>query len=174
MEEKKRIKRDELVLLNLPTPSEMSPYGYFQERYRAEPWRVLCCVIMLNVCSGKQLEKVHRLFFKLFPDPSTAAREDVTELMALVLEPLGIQNVRARRIQAMSRAYLEWDGRDVKKLPGIGRYGEESYTIFVSGVLVGNVRDKELKRYVAWALERSVPNGTDEEDIEDPRGPDGL
>jgi adenine-specific DNA glycosylase len=152
----------------------MSPYGYFQERYRADPWRVLCCVIMLNVCSGKQLEKVHRLFFELFPDPTVASREDVAGLMSLVLEPLGIQNVRARRIQAMSRAYLKWDGRDVRELPGIGRYGEESHTIFVRGILVGNVRDKELKKYVAWALERPVPDGKDEEAIEDPRRPHGL
>lgn len=132
------------------TPREISPYNLFQERYRDEPWRLLCCTIMLNLTTGRALESVHGLFFRLFPGPSAGADGD-EELMRLVLSPLGMQNVRTKRIKDMSRAYLTWDGTDPLDLPGIGEYGRDSYELFVRGVLLPNVQDKELRRYVEWA-----------------------
>ncbi len=148
----------------MKTPSETSPWNFFQERYRGSEWRLLCCTIMLNVTTGRALEGVHRDFFRFFPDPESAAAGD-PELMGLLLQPLGIQNVRASRIISMSRAYLTWDGVEVDDLPGIGRYGRDSHEIFIRGNLVHDVRDKELKRYVGWARERlaGAPAGPEED-----------
>lgn len=107
---------------------------------------------MLNLTSGRHLEKVHRDFFNFFPDARAASEADF-ELMTLLLTPLGMQNVRATRIISMSQSYLTWNGEDPLDLPGIGKYGRDSYEIFIKGNLVPDVQDKELKKYVAWAQE---------------------
>lgn len=134
------------------TPTEMSPYSYFQERYRKDPWKLLCCTIMLNLTTGSALEGVHEDFFKYFPTPEAAITGD-DELMRLILQPLGMQNIRVKRIKGMSRDYLDWDGKDPTDMYGIGKYGSDSYRLFVSGELLEyhRVDDKELKKYVKWA-----------------------
>ena len=134
----------------IETPRIMSPFIYFQERYREHPWRLLCCTIMLNLTTGVALESVHEDFFRYFPAPESAVSGD-TELMTLILQPLGMQNIRVKRIKGMSRDYLEWDGKDPADLYGIGKYGSDSYRIFVFGELLDDVNDKELKKYVEWA-----------------------
>lgn len=153
---------------SLSTPSETSPWNFFQERYRTDGWRLLCCTIMLNLTTGTALEGVHEMFFRYFPTPQRAAEGD-EELMRLVLQPLGMQNVRARRIRGMSRDYLSWDGKDPAQLHGIGKYGSDSYRIFISGVLLEDVEDKELRRYVDWAKTR-VPAPEPSEDDRRPVG----
>ncbi len=50
----------------------------------------------------------------------------------------------------MSKAFI--DGfTDPLELPGIGKYGADSYNMFVGGEIVDDVKDKELRNYVAWA-----------------------
>ena len=54
----------------------------------------------------------------------------------------------------MSRDYLSWDGKDPTRLHGIGKYGSDSYRVFISRELLEDVEDKELRRYVEWAKDR--------------------
>ena len=55
----------------------------------------------------------------------------------------------------MSRAYL--DGfDDLLDLPGIGKYGADSYKMFVSGTVVEDVEDHVLRAYVEWAKTQEV------------------
>lgn len=137
----------------MKTPLEMSPYRYFQERYRDDPWRLLVVVMMLNQTSGKQVERVHGDFFRLWPTAEVAANGD-QEAMAVVLRPLGFYNRRSKQIIKMSAVFIQRKWQKSYELPGIGKYGADSYTIFIEGLLIDDVEDKELKRYVKWAKER--------------------
>lgn len=135
---------------------EMSPYRYFQERYRSDPWRILCCVIMLNLTTGRQLEGIDIELFSRWPTCRHLAAADVTDV-AEVVRPLGLYNRRSRQLVRMSVVYaFMWDGVDPRDLPGIGKYGADSYRIFVRGELDIPVEDKELRRYLEWR--RSHPS----------------
>jgi endonuclease III len=75
---------------------------------------------------------------------------DALDLETL-LTPLGLQRRRARSLIRMSTAYaFLWDGKDPMDLPGIGKYGSDSYRIFVRGELGIQVEDKELRKYLEW------------------------
>jgi hypothetical protein len=76
-----------------------------------------------------------------------------------------MQKVRTKRIRAMSSAYLSWDGDDPTDLPGIGKYGSDSYRIFISRELLEDVEDKELRRYVQWAKNRIYAEEPSEHDL---------
>lgn len=122
----------------------------FQEFYRDEPWRLLCCVIMLNQTSGSQLDKIHAQFFERWPHPLSLGSAICSEVEAMVA-PLGLQRRRARSLIRMSLAYwFLWDGGDPTDLPGIGQYGKDSWDIFIRGRLDVRPQDKELRRYLEW------------------------
>jgi hypothetical protein len=69
-------------------------------------------------------------------------------MLAEMLKPLGMQNVRASRIYKMSIQIENWNGQDATMLHGIGKYGSDSYKIFYKNEIPADVQDKELKRYV--------------------------
>lgn len=133
-----------------PRVAPISPLNLFQERYREEPWRVLCCAVCLNLCTGRAFESVHRDLFALWPTPLHMATADPDDLRAL-LSQLGLQNRRTASLIRMSTAYAcLWDGRDPMDLPGIGKYGSDSYRIFVRGELDVGPTDKQLRKYLEW------------------------
>lgn len=131
-----------------------SPQNLFQETYAGQPWRLLCCVIMLNQTNGLQLEPVHRDLFDRWPDAMSMAIADHAEVTECV-RTLGLQNRRARQLIRMSAHYaFLWDGRDPRDLPGIGGYGSDSYRIFIRRELSVEATDKELKKYLEWTREQ--------------------
>lgn len=118
-----------------PRSAPVSPLNLFQERYRHDGWRLLCCTVCLNLCTGRAL----------------ADRRDLEAL----LSPLGLQRRRALSLTRMSLAYAcLWDGRDARDLPGIGKYGADSYDIFIRGRLDVLPEDKELRKFMAWMTTR--------------------
>lgn len=128
----------------------MSPYRLFQERYADDPWKLLVSVICLNLCTGRAYETIHEDLFLLWPTPMEMALADPLDLEAL-LSHLGLQRRRSKSIIRMSTAYAcWWDGRDPMDLPGIGKYGSDSYRIFIRGELDLEVQDKELRKYLEW------------------------
>ncbi len=128
----------------------MSPYHLFQERYAHDPWKMLCCTICLNLCTGRAFETIHEDLFALWDTPYEMAIADSLDLETL-LTPLGLQRRRTRSLIRMSTAYaFMWDGRDPMELPGIGKYGSDSYRIFVRGEFDIPVEDKELRKYLEW------------------------
>jgi methyl-CpG-binding domain protein 4 len=148
----------------LRTPGEFSPLCLIQEFLRDEPWRLLVACVMLNQTSAKQVWPVARDFFQLCPTPRTVTFTSEEEIVG-VLRPLGLQNRRVRTIMRLSREWCDkgygpfFGGRpkgdSVIGLPGIGKYASDSYRMFVDpGEIVEDVRDKELRKYVAWAKER--------------------
>lgn len=133
-------------------PLGRSPYNYFQERYCGRGgWAVLVCAVLLNQTNGKQLESVHETFFWRWPTCYHLAVADRDELEE-VIKPLGLFRRRAATLLRLSAFYaFIWDGRSpVTDVPGVGKYGSDSYAIFIDGVIPDDVADKELKRYLEW------------------------
>lgn len=131
------------------TPDVRSPLGMLQEDLQDDPWGLLVGVIMLNLTTARQVRGVIWEFFRRWPMPHIVSAADEVEISD-VIKTLGMQRKRARTIVRMSDGFVRGFS-DVRELYGIGKYGADSYEIFVRRNLVDDVEDKELKRYVAWA-----------------------
>ena len=82
------------------------------------------------------------------------ATADPSELES-VLRHLGMQRKRARTLIRMSTVWsCWWDGENPQDLLGIGKYGGDSYEIFVRGNLGVSPMDKELRKYLEWLDQR--------------------
>ena len=64
-----------------------------------------------------------------------------------MLKPLGMWEVRSKRIRKMTEQYLSWAKKDAGELHGIGKNGYDSYQVFVYNNVPANEQDKELKKY---------------------------
>ena len=111
------------------------------------PWQHMVGVICLNLTNRKQVKAVLPKLFKKYPNPISFIRGS-SKTQAKMLEPLGMVNVRLKRLKHMSLDMLTWDYKDATKLYGIGKYGSDSYRIFYKNERPKNVTDKELKRYL--------------------------
>ena len=151
--------------LQSPTPRQASPFNLMQEAYRDDPWTLLVGTILFNMVHGSKARPVLAEFNKQWPTPEAliidvkfSGLSIVTERMATMFQNLGLQSRRADRIWKMTvdfRSFHPDLRRDVdvqKHLHGIGKYGADSFNIFCRGYLVEDVTDKELRKYVDWAL----------------------
>lgn len=148
----------------METPRETSPYFLVQERFRDDPWKLLVCCILLNQTSGKSALPVWEALFERWPSAedfrlASLFPDDCAEMLD-VIRPLGLQNRRLQNLIGMSFDYdivhPENDTDRVRELRGVGKYASDSFRMFVGGRIVEDVDDKELKKYVQWARERSV------------------
>lgn len=114
-------------------------------------WQHMVGVICLNQVDRRQTKPVLTDFFERWPTAGILLYATIDEI-AEVLQPLGMQNVRAKRIYKMSQQYLSWDKQDATELCGIGKYGSDSYRIFYKNDIPADVEDKELKRYIQEEL----------------------
>lgn len=115
------------------------------EKIRA--WQHMVGVIMLNQTGRKPVKYVLPLFLEKWPTPKKflwAPIDDVKE----IIWPLGMYNVRFKRLKLMTADFMAWDGVDAKQLYGIGKYGSDSYEIFFKNNYDVQPTDKELKRYL--------------------------
>jgi endonuclease III len=117
-----------------------------QEDYLDNPWKMMVCCILLNQTNNKQVRPILSSVFELIPNPiSTIGCEP--ERLAAVIKTTGFQNVKASRIIKLSQKWV--DGfDDVMDLPGIGKYGRDSWEIFVKGNISLEVTDKKLDAYL--------------------------
>ena len=111
------------------------------------PWQHMVGVICLNLTHRKQVKSVLPKLFKKYPNPISFIRGN-SRTQAKMLKPLGMVNIRLKRLKHMSLDMLTWDYKDATKLYGIGKYGSDSYRIFYKNEIPENVQDKELKRYL--------------------------
>lgn len=132
-------------------PEEISPYCLIQEILRDDPWKLLVAVICLNMTSAKQAIPVLEKIFKTADTPELLLALDGDQLES-ILKPLGLHRRRSKTLVEMSKAFLGGFS-DLIELPGIGKYGADSYNMFISGDLVDDVTDKELRNYVNWVKE---------------------
>ena len=110
-------------------------------------WQHMVGVICLNLTNRVQVKSVLPKLFKKYPNPISFIRGD-SRTQAKMLKPLGMVNIRLKRLKHMSLDMLTWDYKDATKLYGIGKYGSDSYRIFYKNERPKNVKDKELKRYL--------------------------
>lgn len=110
-------------------------------------WQHMVAVIMLNQTGRKPVKTVLPIFLDRWNSPIEfllAGEDEVRE----VIWPLGMVNVRVKRLKRMTADYLTWDGEDATMLYGIGKYGSDSYEIFFKQNYSVQPTDKELKRYL--------------------------
>ena len=110
-------------------------------------WQHMVGVICLNLTDRKQVKQVLPKLFKKYDTPIKFIRGNSNTQMKM-LKPLGMVNVRLKRLKQMSIDFLTWDYKDAKDLYGIGKYGDDSYRIFYKNETPKNVQDKELKKYL--------------------------
>jgi methyl-CpG-binding domain protein 4 len=110
-------------------------------------WEHMVGVIMLNQTSRKPVKLTLPEFLYWFPTPQALLQAD-EDFVKTILAPLGMLNVRYKRLIRMSQDYLIWDGEDATMLYGIGKYGSDSYEIFFKQNYSVEPTDKELKRYL--------------------------
>ena len=110
-------------------------------------WQHMVGVICLNLTDRKQVKQVLPKLFEKYDTPIKFIRGNSNTQMKM-LKPLGMVNVRLKRLKQMSIDFLTWDYKDAKDLYGIGKYGDDSYKIFYKNETPKNVQDKELKKYL--------------------------
>ena len=111
-------------------------------------WQHMVGVICLNQVNRLQTKPVLTKLFNKFPTAHSLLRSCTIPMLEELLEPLGMQRVRAKRIYKMSVQIENWNGEDATELYGIGKYGNDSYRIFYKNDIPSDVEDKELKRYI--------------------------
>lgn len=110
-------------------------------------WQHMVGVIMLNQTGRKSVKHTLPEFLYWFPTPHSLIKAD-EEFVKSIIQPLGMVNVRFKRLKKMSEDYLTWDGNDATMLYGIGKYGSDSYEIFFKQNYSVQPTDKELIRYL--------------------------
>jgi len=110
-------------------------------------WEHMVGVIMLNQTGRRPVKLTLPEFLYWFPTPHTLLQAD-EDFVKSIIQPLGMVNVRYKRLIGMSRDYLTWDGNDATMLYGIGKYGSDSYEIFFKHNYTVEPTDKELLRYL--------------------------
>ena len=110
-------------------------------------WQHMVGVICLNLTNRKQVKRVLPEFFSQWSTPEQFLQADFDTVKKLV-SPLGMGEVRTKRLFRMSQDFLTWDQNNAKDLHGIGKYGSDSYEIFYKNNIPDNVQDKELLRYI--------------------------
>ncbi len=117
-----------------------------QEDYVKDPWKMMVCCILLNQTNNKQVRPILSSVFELIPDPISASGVDV-KVLAEIIKTTGFQNVKAARIKSLSQNWTHGFS-DVTELPGIGRYGKDSWEIFINGRRDISPTDKKLIKYL--------------------------
>src|SRR5210317_2245155 len=92
-------------------------------------WQHMVGVICLNQTNRKQVTRVLPLLFGICPTPVHLINT-APDTIKMIIQPLGMVNVREKRLRQMSKDYLTWDGEDATELYGIGKYGSDSYELF--------------------------------------------
>lgn len=110
-------------------------------------WEHFVGVIMLNQTGRKPVKTCLPEFLYWFPTPQALLAAD-EDFVKSIIAPLGMVNVRYKRLIGMSQDYLTWDGKDATMLYGIGKYGSDSYEIFFKNNYSVKPTDKELVRYL--------------------------
>lgn len=130
------LRDDLMVQQQLPAPDEW-----------ARAWQHMVAVIMLNQTGRKPVKTVLPVFLDRWCHPYpflTATESEVKD----VIWPLGMVNVRYKRLKQMTQEFMTWDLNDATMLYGIGKYGSDSYEIFFKQNYAVEPTDKELKRYL--------------------------
>ena len=110
-------------------------------------WKHMVAVMCLNLTYRKHVKIILPKLFARYPTPEKYLRGRLATQQKM-LKPLGMWEVRSKRIRKMTKQYMDWDGKVASDLHGIGKYGSDSYQIFFFDNIPPDVQDKELKKYI--------------------------
>ena len=122
------------------------------QQQAANAWQHMVGVICLNQTNRKQVKAVLPKLFKKWATHTELLSSATISKLEQMLQPLGMQKVKAERIYRMSEQFDNWDGNDATELYGIGKYGSDSYRLFYKNEIPTNVGDHELQRYIKEEL----------------------
>jgi methyl-CpG-binding domain protein 4 len=127
----------------IPNPS---PHMLLQEILWPDRWKSTVACVLLNLTKRAQVDRVWPILFREAPDAkSLISMPD--ERLKEILKPLGLSNVRSKRLKRLAS---EWEnGVDYDNLHGLGEYAIASDRIFYRNELP-TVNDHALKKYVEW------------------------
>jgi len=117
-----------------------------QEEYKGDAWGVLVTCLMLNKTAGKMANPVIREILRRWSTPSDYLSSAENETVIELIRPLGLFRTRERRLGELAEALFL--GKPYDQIPGVGKYGRDSYMIFVEGRLDLNPTDAKLKAYL--------------------------
>lgn len=122
-----------------------------QWHVRHEPWRVLVVCIFCNLTRRNTAEPYIWQFFDKWGTPEAASTASISEVVELI-KPLGLSMRRAKALINMSRQYTAGEWSAVTDLPGVGRYADDAWKIFVLGIWdeMESPKDHALKAYWEW------------------------
>jgi endonuclease III len=116
-------------------------------------WQHMVAVIMLNQTGRRPVKTVFPIFIDRWRTPDAFYRAFTyfgqEQEIRDIIWPLGMVNVRLKRLCGMTRDFMTWDHQDATQLYGIGKYGSDSYEIFFRQNYSVQPTDKELRRYLA-------------------------
>jgi methyl-CpG-binding domain protein 4 len=108
-------------LSTLPFPPlEASRFGLMQERLAHDPFRLLIATIFLNKTPGERAMPVFYTLMEKYPTPEALAAAEISAVTE-VIQKLGFQNQRARKMVAMAQKWIECPPTAEK------RYGKRDY-----------------------------------------------
>ncbi|KAJ4395493.1 hypothetical protein N0V91_010805 [Didymella pomorum] len=90
---------------NLPFQLQSAGYGLIQERIRDSLYALVVQVILWNQTHGRAARPVLFQILTLYPTPFHLSQAKPDELTA-ILQPLGLHNIRAKRLIALAEAWL--------------------------------------------------------------------
>ncbi|KAN0064222.1 hypothetical protein ACQY0O_003389 [Thecaphora frezii] len=121
-------------------------YGLIQELVSPNVFRLLVATCLLNQTRGRAAMPIFWRLLSRWPDEHALAQASLAELTEL-LQPLGLHNIRAKRLIEMSKAMVEIPHDPANRFkarsrgcpltpigayPGVGRYAVDSYRIFIA------------------------------------------
>jgi endonuclease III len=123
-------------------------------RFVDDPFKVLVVCVLLNRTRKEQVEGVVDVLFRAYPDARALARARLPRLAA-ILRPLGLQNVRARRLVRFARDVLAFgiEENTVGQLHGVGQYGVDAFMALYHGRSSIPSKDHALRNYVRYRSE---------------------
>ena len=111
-------------------------------------WQHMVGVIMLNQTGRKPVKTVLPEFLFRWPTEMHFYFLADPDVVKDVIRPLGMVNVREKRLRRMTQDFLTWNRNNAADLYGIGKYGSDSYEIFFKQNYSVQPTDKELIRYL--------------------------
>ena len=131
-----------------------------QEEYLDDPFKMFVCCILLNQTNNRQVRPILKTVFELIPDFQSSICCD-QNVLAQAIKTTGFQNIKAKRIKELAQKFLELNGgidsSNIIDLPGIGKYGRDSWEIFFAGNLNVDTQDKKLSKYLEY-FNSNVPS----------------
>lgn len=108
----------------------------FPWRHEPDPFRVLVAEVLLQRSRGRTVAMVYVNLFARWPDPTSLAAADLTEIED-VIRPLGLIN-RAKQLKRMAQQVVDIGGvpsslQAMLQLSGVGRYSASATAASVFG-----------------------------------------